>query len=231
MKRRTVLAGGVALSAIHTIAYAQTRHEVDLALVLAVDASRSIDAHRWKLQLDGYSEAFRSQEVLSAVRGGSRQAIAVTMVQWSEYAQQNQSIDWQLIRDDETMQLFADRIAIVRRLYHSGTSISGALLASIGYLDACPFDATRLAIDISGDGSNNGGPDPSSVRGELRKRRITVNGLPIINNHPTSGDPHVIAHYEAQVKFGPGSFIEIAEDFEVFNAAIKKKLPREIRSS
>ncbi|HET9244868.1 MAG TPA: DUF1194 domain-containing protein, partial [Xanthobacteraceae bacterium] len=63
------LAGGAA---------AQTA--VDLQLVLAVDASGSVDQVRFELQKRGYVAAFRHARVLQAIRSGPNRAIAVTMV-------------------------------------------------------------------------------------------------------------------------------------------------------
>src|SRR5919106_2033080 len=64
-----------------TPAFAQTA--VDLQLVLAVDASGSVDQRRFELQQQGYVAAFRDPRVLGAIQSGARQAIAVTMVQWT----------------------------------------------------------------------------------------------------------------------------------------------------
>ena len=53
---------------------------VDLQLVLAVDASGSVDQIRFDLQKRGYVAAFRHPRVLQANRSGPNQAIAVTKV-------------------------------------------------------------------------------------------------------------------------------------------------------
>src|SRR3981081_2451891 len=48
---------------------------VDLQLVLAVDASGSVDQVRFDLQKRGYVAAFRHARVLQAIRSGPHQAI------------------------------------------------------------------------------------------------------------------------------------------------------------
>jgi hypothetical protein len=53
----------------------------DLALVLAVDTSGSVDARRFELQKQGYVAAFRNARVQSAITSGKAGAIAVTMTQ------------------------------------------------------------------------------------------------------------------------------------------------------
>src|SRR6266478_7890589 len=66
---------------ICTPAFAQT--PVDLQLVLAVDASGSVDQRRFELQMQGYVAAFRDPRVLYAIQAGPMQVLAVTMVQWT----------------------------------------------------------------------------------------------------------------------------------------------------
>src|SRR6266404_4525826 len=80
------------LLAIAGGAAAQTA--VDLQLVLAVDASGSVDQVRFELQKRGYVAAFRHARVLQAVRSGPNRAIAVTMVQWTGPMLQVQVVGW-----------------------------------------------------------------------------------------------------------------------------------------
>src|SRR5215475_14862364 len=109
-----------------TPVFAQTA--VDLQLVLAVDASGSVDQQRFELQMQGYVAAFRDPRVLRAIQSGATQAIAVTMVQWTGPALQIQVLPWTLIKDAATAHAFADAIAATpRQLFSGGTSISGAV--------------------------------------------------------------------------------------------------------
>src|SRR5215471_8501306 len=80
---------------LRTPVFAQTA--VDLQLVLAVDASGSVDQRRFELQMQGYVAAFRDSRVLQAIQSGATQAIAVTMVQWTGPALQIQVLPWTLI--------------------------------------------------------------------------------------------------------------------------------------
>src|SRR2546426_5802080 len=72
-----------------TPAFAQTA--VDLQLVLAVDASGSVDQRRFELQMQGYVAAFHDPRVLHAIQSGATQAIAVTMVRSEEHTSELQS--------------------------------------------------------------------------------------------------------------------------------------------
>jgi hypothetical protein len=70
---------------------ARAETEVDLALVLAVDVSRSMDPEEQELQRRGFVEAFRSSMVHDAIRNGMLGRIIVTYVEWSGVDQQGMS--------------------------------------------------------------------------------------------------------------------------------------------
>ena len=59
---------------------ARAETEVDLALVIAVDISYSMDPEEQALQRDGFVGAFRSKEVHDAIRSGAR--IYATVAGW-----------------------------------------------------------------------------------------------------------------------------------------------------
>src|ERR1700704_4786405 len=93
---------------------------VDLQLVLAVDASGSVDQVRFDLQKRGYVAAFRHARVLQAIRSGPHQAIAVTMVQWTGPTMQIQVAGWSAIGDEESAAAFASAIERVPRQLFGG---------------------------------------------------------------------------------------------------------------
>jgi Tfp pilus assembly ATPase PilU len=77
---------------IPTITRAET--EVDLALVLAVDVSRSMDPEEQELQRQGFIEAFRSPLVHDAIRNGMLGRIMVTYVEWCSVDEQTVISPW-----------------------------------------------------------------------------------------------------------------------------------------
>src|ERR1044071_9128253 len=132
----------------------------DILLVLAVDASGSVNQTRFELQRLGYADAFRSQQVLNAIRGGSTGSIAVTMVQWTGPAMQVQVVPWTLVKDAASALALADAIAAApRQLFGGGTALSGAIDHAMLLLPNAPYRGLKRVIDISGDGSNNRGRD------------------------------------------------------------------------
>ena len=199
----------------------------DLQLVLAVDASGSVDQYRFELQKRGYVEAFRHARVLQAIRSGPNQAIAVTMVQWTGPTMQMQVVEWTLVGDEESAATFAAAIERVpRQLFSGGTSISGAIDYAMTLFPKSPFRAPRRVIDVSGDGSNNRGRSVTLARDEAVDAGVVINGLPILALEPDLG-----RYYQNSVIGGPGAFVVTAKDFETFGEAILKKLIAEIASN
>jgi hypothetical protein len=199
---------------------------VDLQLILAVDSSGSINAEEFRLQMEGFTAAFRSPAIMEAVRRGPLGSIAVTVVEWSSVDQQHQSVAWTLLCDEESMATFADQLAVVPRFIPGGsTSLSDALVYSDKLFARSGFTSARRVIDVSGDGSNNSGIPPDSVRDRLVESGIVINGLAILNDEPNLKD-----YYNASVIGGPGAFVLVAESYETFSNAILSKLIQEIAS-
>ena len=219
------LLGVLAMVAATLAARAET--EVDLALVLAVDASGSVDQHRFELQKRGYAAAFRDRRVLNAIRSGLTQSIAVTMFQWTGPRLQVQVVPWTLVKDEATANAFAAAIeAAPRQLFGGGTSISGAIDYGRILLAQIEFVPSRRVIDVSGDGSNNSGRPVTFARDDAARAGVGVNGLPIL-----SIEPGLDRYYRDYVIGGPGAFMVPAESYDTFAEAIVKKLITEIAAS
>jgi hypothetical protein len=199
----------------------------DLQLVLAVDASGSVDQYRFELQKRGYVAAFRHARVLQAIRSGPNQAIAVTMAQWTGPMMQVHVVGWMLVGDDESAAAFASAIEQApRQLFGGGTSISGAIDYAMTLFPKSPFRAPRRVIDISGDGSNNRGRPVTFARDEAVAAGVGINGLPIL-----ALEPDLDRYYQDSVIGGPGAFVVAAKDYETFGEAILKKLITEIAAN
>lgn len=226
MRRRTLLAG---LAAAPT--RAQSPGPVDLLLVLAVDVSRSVDEDEARLQREGYRAAIVDPRVVDAITRGMIGAIGVAYVEWAGLEYQRLLLPWTRIASQADAHLWADRLAEAPRASLSWTSISAAIDFSRRVLAEAPFEATRRVIDVSGDGVNNSGRAVERARDEAVADGIVINGLPIVNDRPTFGRAPPIPldlYFEASVIGGAGAFMVVAEDFEAFGQAVRRKLIREI---
>lgn len=223
MTRRWIvglLAAGAALALRAALASAR---DVDLALVLALDVSGSVNVERYDLQREGYAKAFASSAVIEAIAGGEHHAIAVTLVEWSGANHQRQLIGWTVIDTPAAAQSFGSAIAEAPRAFADWTSISGAIDYAVKLFGDTGIAATRRVIDVSGDGINNNGRAVTEARDAAVAAGITINGLPILSEFPD-----LDAYYRDNVIGGPGAFVTVARSFDDFGTAILGKLVREI---
>lgn len=198
--------------------------DVSVALVLAVDTSGSVSMGRFELQKQGYAAAFRNPQVLNAIRSLDTQSIAASMFQWTGPFLHVVVVDWALIKDEASVNAFADAIAAApRQLFGGGTSISGAIDYARVLLAQSPYKGARRIIDISGDGSNNSGRPVTAARDEAVADGIGINGLPIL-----TVEPGLDRYYYDNVIGGPGAFMIPAASYDDFADAILKKLINEI---
>ncbi|MCY1707819.1 DUF1194 domain-containing protein [Pannonibacter sp. SL95] len=212
-------------------ASAQVREEVDVALVLAVDISHSMDTDEQALQRSGYMTAITSPEVMSAIRSGLTGKIAVSYLEWAGSASQSILVDWQIIATPQDAENFASILgeAPIRRAYR--TAIGDALLFSAQQFDTLPVAAMKKVIDISGDGPNNQGTFAPIARDEVVARGIVINGLPLKLKLRTDGwgdMENLDVYYQTCVIGGPGAFVIPVRGAERFAEAIRRKLVLEI---
>jgi len=197
---------------------------VELELVLAVDASSSVNFEEFQLQMQGIASAFRHPAVVKAIDATGSAGVAVTLVQWSGSGITAQAVDWTLLSSALSSYAFAARIEAAPRLVEGGaTAIGSALLYAGALLDANGYEGKRRVIDLSGDGISNEGDFASTARAHLVRQGVTVNGLAILNDEPNLG-----RYYLAGVVGGPGAFVLTALDFSDFAVAIRQKLVTEI---
>jgi len=234
--RRTVRCVLVLVTLVLTqISPAHAAEQVDLLLVLAMDVSRSMDQGKFQLQRQGYAAAISNPQVLNAITSGPHQKIAICFIDWSGPFEQRLLIDWSIIDGPVTASRFGDLIAEARRSFYSSTSIGSAINFAIAQIARSPFEAERHAIDVSGDGTNNSGPDVQIFRDRAIDKGILVNGLVILTDIQSAPNPRhtnppggIEKYYRDNVIGGAGSFVLVAEDYNSFGRAMVKKLVAEI---
>jgi hypothetical protein len=201
----------------------KAKQPVSLELVLAIDCSLSINDVEFYLQLRGIADAFRDEEVIASIVQRSN-GVAVTLVQWDGTLNNHQEPAWQLLRDRNSIAIFADEVEAVRRAklgYMTG--VGYAIDYSRGLINSNDFLGEERKIDVSGDGRSNSGPSPAEARARAIAEGITVNGLAVIDS-----DPGLKSYYEAYVAGGDGAFVIAADSYDDFAEAIRKKLKREL---
>lgn len=197
-----------------------------LALVLAMDVSSSVDAQEDRLQRGGLAAALLAPDVQDAFFV-SPDPVAITVFEWSGRYNQEDLTDWVLINSPADLLAVAETIASSERSHNDFPTAMGYALghAAIRLLDApaCLF----RTVDIAGDGVNNDGFGPAEAYSAFPFANVTVNGL-VVNAGEFESETELIPFYRDEVIRGPGAFIEIANGFEDYETAIRRKLIREL---
>jgi len=201
---------------------------VDLELVLAVDASGSVDDDEYRLQLQGIASALRDPAVLEAIRSGPLGRIAVNLLIWAEPKVPKDQTGWQVIGSADEAAAFAGQVAGFPRWQIGGTGIGDGVAWALRSLDGNGLEALRKVVDVSGDGEETTPRDfvvtMSEARAMAVARGVTINGLAITNE-----DRNLQAWYRAHVQVGTGSFVMSVGNYQDFALAMRRKLIREIR--
>lgn len=201
--------------------------QVDLELVLAIDASGSVNDAEFALQMGGIAAAFRHPEVHAAIADGAYGAIAVAIEVWAEASLPKDVSDWHLIDSPESAAAFAALAEGFPRRPIGGTGIGRAIVIAVDLILRNRYEAIRRVIDISGDGKETTTRDwsivPHLARVKAERYGVTINGLAIL-----SDDPDLDVYYRRNVISGSGAFVVSAADFEDFSSAMRRKLVREI---
>lgn len=201
--------------------------EVDLELVLAVDASGSVDPAEYELQVGGIAAALSDPQVQAAIRSGPNGRVAAALLVWAEAGRPAQSSAWHLLDAPETIAAFAAAVRRFPRRVNGGTGIGAGLAQAMRMFDRNGIESPRQVVDVSGDGRETPPRDYvvliDTARSMALSRGVTLNGLAIL-----SDDPELEAWYRDKVMTGPGSFVMTVASFEDFAAAMREKMIREI---
>lgn len=201
--------------------------KTDINLVMAIDCSYSVNTKEFQLQVDGIANALISPEIIQSIESGEFGRIGIYIFQWSGPNIQEVVIPWTLIDTAEDAYRVAGRLLSTPRLTSEGvTAMGNAINFGARALAQAPFWSERRVVDVQADGTAtwSRGIPIQHARNSAVEQGIIINGLPILNEVP-----YLHHYFENHVIGGAGSFIEIAENYQSFSKAIKRKLLREIR--
>jgi len=223
--------------------------EVDTALIVAVDVSNSVDEQRYRLQMEGIAQALEDPGVIQAIVGGAKGGILFSMITWADHPKVN--LPWTRITSAEEARAAAIRVRTLPRQSGEFTCMSRMMrFVSDKIVPQIPAKATKVVLDISGDGRDNcNEQEPiDEVRNELVKYGVTVNGLPILEGTDaeqveTPGAAPTQSYlpqeqktdaleewFRTHVKGGAGSFVLPANGYADFGRAIRQKFVLEVSS-
>jgi hypothetical protein len=228
LKTRHWLVGGLAILGLAAGAILPSRaaDQVDTALIVSVDVSNSVDSHRYRLQMEGIAKALEDPAVIDAIISGAHGSILFSMVTWAD--KPRIAIPWKRIASAEDAKLLAQQVRALPQQGGEFTCLT-SMLRNLAdkIVTQIPAKASRVVIDVSGDGKENCNPQEptAAVRDELASYNVTINGLPILE-----GDEAATLEdwYRENVMGGPASFVLPASGFEDFGRAIRQKFVIEV---
>ena len=201
---------------------------VDAKIVLAVDASRSMDEVEFGVERDGYVRALRRPELIRAVTAGRLGRVAFAYFEWSGQIGDGGLVPWRIVASAADADRLAAEIAALPAPRNMGTSISRALTFGADLLENDDIASERLIIDVSGDGVNNVGPPVTRARDAALARGITINGLPVLIPGENNRLPDLDRYFEECVIGGPGAFVLPAGSRDEMAETIIRKLMLEV---
>ena len=202
---------------------------VDLELVLAIDASSSVDDDEWELQRQGYAAAFRDPEIQARDHLRAEQAHRDRRRRLGR--RHRAALGERLVRARRRLPTAsASRTSWppCRAFPIGGTGIGMGVAAAIRKLDRNGLTAPRQVVDVSGDGRET--PPRENVvlmpmaHALAERGGVTVNGLAISNATISASRTGT-----ATTSSPAGQLCDYGRGLSrTFGEAIRKKLLREI---
>ena len=231
MPRALAAATALLLTVFVPSAPAAAQTPVDVALVLVVDASGSIDDGEFLLQKQGIAEAVQHPRVLAAIAGNPLQRLAIAYVEWGTPGGAATVVEWMVVEDAGSAAAFGRAVLAAPRSPQSYNAIGDGVVHATALLALCPCEPTRGVIDVSGDNPDNRSIVPAPfARDQAVAAGHTVNALAITDGTllGSRGKPVLVENYEANVIGGPGAFVMQAASRADFMQALLDKMVLEI---
>lgn len=200
--------------------------ECRLALALAIDVSSSVDAVEDTLQRSGVVAALTAPEVQAAFFATDL-PVALAVYEWSGRYNQEILLDWIMIDSPAALLRAAEVVAASKRSHNDFPTAMGYALGFGAQLLERGPTCLRKTLDMAGDGQSNEGFPPASAYREFPFQDVTVNGL-VVNAADFEGEVGLIAFYRGEVLHGPGAFLIVADGFDDYENAMRRKLEREL---
>jgi hypothetical protein len=196
--------------------------ECRLALALAVDVSRSVDAADFVIQTEGLAAALEDEAVQAAIFSEAG-TVAVTVYFWSGRDHQEEIVPWTAITTPADLGAVTAAVRMAPRPDRpQATALGWALSFGLDQMADAP-ECRRYVIDVAGDGRNNEGISVKRAYERFDFGDIVVNGL-AVGEH----EADVETYYRDEVIRGAGSFVEFAPTQADYPPAIRRKLLREL---
>ncbi|MBT8456275.1 MAG: DUF1194 domain-containing protein [Alphaproteobacteria bacterium] len=188
-------------------------------LVLAIDVSNSIDSGEYRIQAEGLADALLDPEIREALVAGE---VALTVIQWSGVGRQEITIPWRRMKTEADVLAISEQGRQMRRAFiMSDTAVGDIVRFSLRQFAAVP-DCARHVIDISGDGTDNAGTDPTGARYDAEAQGVQINALAI------EGLGVSISNFFRRRVITRDGFVMTARGHSTYAETLRRKIKREV---
>lgn len=199
------------------------------ALALGLDVSGSVDAREYHMQLDGLANALVTPEVIEAFLAMQGTPVRVMVFEWSGAQAQRDLVPWTEVSDALDLHDLAGQLRSTQRTQLDPSTAIGSAKAYGAAALAGQGACWRRVLDLSGDGKSNTGPRPQDIQPQGITINALVIGVPATPGRAITGLAELVAYFKAYVIEGDQAFVETAQGFESFEAAMVRKLKRELQ--
>ena len=178
------------------------------------------------MQRGGLVSALTAPEVRAAFFANDA-PVALAIYEWSGRYNHTVVLDWTLIDSPAALLRAAEVVASSKRSQDAYPTAMGFALGYGARMLSRGPQCLHRTIDVAGDGQNNEGFGPQLAYREFPFDGVTVNGL-VVDATDFDTKTDLIAYYRREVLRGPGAFLEVAQGFEDYERAMRRKLEREL---
>ena len=205
------------------------------ALALGMDVSGSVNAQEYTLQVQGLAAALTDRQVQEALLAMPGVPVRLFIYEWAGLTHRRVLQDWLAIESAGQLQELAQKIAATQsRPGDIATALGLSMEFGASELTA-QADCWARTLDISGDGQSNAGPRPRDIKQGTALSGITINALVVGADAPATTDlrqvqiGELVSYFQSEVVQGPNAFVETALGYADYQAAMTRKLLRELK--
>jgi Ca-activated chloride channel homolog len=204
-------------------------------LLLLIDASASMRQPFermtfYDLQIEATARSLLEPCVADRLIGSRLARNAIGVILWSATMQQEIAVHWKVIRTREDISAIAVRLRRTANYLDSYTGVTAAVRFAMGQFGAdYVADGSRKVIDVTANGRDNQGGDPSVASSEAERLGITINAV-VMEGYDGSAD-EIYEYYENRVITKDGLIFKVrkeGEGLETLARASTSKLCSEI---
>lgn len=191
-------------------------------LILLVDASSSMTRRFermsfYHMQIEATARALMEPCVVGRLIGSPRNRTALGVILWSASLQQEIAVHWTVIRSIEDIAAVATRLRNTANYLDSYTGVAAAVRFATKQLKAGFIPPTsRKIINLSANGRDNHGGDPSAAARAAEVLGITINAVVMEGYDGTVDD--IYAYYVENVITRDGLAFKVEDEEKALEA-------------